>query len=107
LSIESNIEKRIGLKGDSWKNGNLVLSYPIAEAFLYGEEEPVWPSGKEYFINVRAYAKRKGLLWYYVNASSYDAPLDGRRWDPKRRIMDQDQRDENVYCGVIDVTEAR
>lgn len=31
LNIESNADSRIGLKGDSWKNDTLMLSYPIAE----------------------------------------------------------------------------
>jgi hypothetical protein len=106
LSIESNTDTQLGLTGGSWSGGNLVLTYPIAEGFKYGDE-PAWPSGKEYFINVRGYPKRKGLLWYYVNASCYDAPLNDRRWDPKRQILDKDQRDEDVYCGTIEVTEAR
>jgi hypothetical protein len=103
LSIDSNAATQLGLKGASWKGGSLVLRYPIAEGFQYGEEAPAWPSEKEYFITVRAYPKRKGLLWYYVNASSYDESLGGRQWDPKRRILEKDQRDENVYCGTIEV----
>jgi hypothetical protein len=104
LSAESNAESRLGLKGDSWKNGRLVLRYPIAEAFRYSSEaQPAWASGQEYALTVRGYAKRKGLLWYYINASSYDAELNDRRWDPKRGILDKDQRDENVYCGTIEV----
>jgi hypothetical protein len=102
LRLESNIDKQVGLRGDSWGNGGVVLSYPIAEGFRYGDDV-VWPTGKEYFINLTAYAKRKGLLWYYVNASSYDALLNGRRWDPNQRTLDIDQRDEDVYCGVIEV----
>ena len=103
LTVESNADTRIGLKGGPWKNDTLTLNYPIAEGFKWGEEAPVWPAGKEYFINVRGYPKRKGLLWYYVNASSYDKQSDERGRDPKRRILDKDQRDEDVYCGTIEV----
>jgi hypothetical protein len=104
--IESNADTQLGLRGDGWASDNITLSYPIAEGFKYGEE-PAWASGKEYFINVQGYSKRKGLLWFYVNASSYDKSLDGRRWDPRRRLLDKDQRDEDVYCGTIEVIEYR
>ena len=102
LSIESNLETKVGLKGDPWGGGNVSLSYPIAEGFLEGENG-VWAPLKEYSIKIRAYAKRKGLLWYYVNASGVDAVLKEWQCDPRRRLLDIDQRNENVYCGVIDI----
>lgn len=101
--IESNADTQVGLKGDSWCGDRLTLSYPIAEGFKWGDADPVWPSGKQYLMNVKGYPKRRGLLWFYVNASAYDKPLDGRRWDPESQTLDADQRDENVYCGTIEV----
>lgn len=103
LTITSNVDMKIGQKGSSWCNGNVILSYPIAEGFLHSDKEPVWRSQKEFFITVKGYPKRKGLFWYYVNASSYDAELRDRRWDPVTPTLDVDQRGESVYCGVIEV----
>jgi hypothetical protein len=102
LAIQSNADKKIGLEGESSGNERWVLSYPIAEGHRYGEG-PTRPAGKEYFINVQGYPKRKGLLWFYVNASCYDGSLKDRRRDAPNAILDKDQRDEDVYCGTIEV----
>jgi hypothetical protein len=99
--IDSNTETKVGVKGDSWKSGSEILSYPIAEGFKYARE-PVWFSKKAYFIRVQGYAKRKGFLWFYVSASG-SGETDAWSWDPEQVILDVDQRDENVYCGVIEV----
>ena len=102
LKITSNVNRKIGQKGDSWSGGTTTLGYPIAEGFL---DEEVWRSGKEYVINVSGYPRRKGLLWFYVNACTHGPELEYRKWDPEDFILDEDQRDENVYCGVIEVKE--
>ncbi|HWW74173.1 MAG TPA: hypothetical protein VNZ44_02185, partial [Pyrinomonadaceae bacterium] len=100
--VESNADTRIGEKGDEWINGGLTLSYPIAEGCKYGEES-AWKSGREYKLKVRGYAKRKGFLWFYVNACCNDGGAQQWQFDPQASLIDIDQRGENVYCGVIDI----
>jgi hypothetical protein len=108
LKIETNanskIATKLGSEYESWANERIILSYPIAEGFKYDAEGPSWPSGSEYFIKVSGYAKRKGFLWFYVNACCRDESTGQWKWDPDECLLDVDQRDENVYCGVIDVT---
>lgn len=108
LRVETNADSKIGTKigaeYDSWANERIILSYPIAEGFKYDDEKPVWPSGTEYFIRVSGYAKRKGFLWFYLNSCCCDETSGEWKWDPENPLLDIDQRDENVYCGVIDVT---
>lgn len=108
LKLETNADSKIGTKigteYESWANERVILSYPIAEGFKYDAEKPVWPSGTEYFIRVSGYAKRKGFLWFYVNACCRDEASGKWIWDPEETLLDIDQRDEKVYCGVIDVT---
>lgn len=106
LTITTNVDKQVGQKGDHWGNRSRVLRYPIAEGFLYSEDTPVWPPGDEYLISVSGYPRRSGIFWFYINACTYDAELNERRWDPHDFILDQDQRGENVYCGAIEVKEA-
>jgi hypothetical protein len=103
LKITSNANTQIGKKGEHWGNSSRVLHYPIAEGFLYSEDNPVWLSGKEYLITVSGSPLKQGLFWFYLNACTYDAELNDRRWDPHDFILDQDQREENVYCGAIEV----
>ncbi len=100
----SKLETQIGMEYDHWGNERTILSYPIAEGFKYDEENPVWPIGTEYFIKVSGYATQRGFLWFYVNASTRDETSGEWRWDPSEPQPDMDQRDENVYCGVIEVT---
>lgn len=101
--IETNTSKQFGKKGDTWGNGKLILSYPIAEGFRYSEDAPSWYSGKEYFIKVRAYSTQKGLLRFYVNSCCQDNASGDWKWDPFRHELDTDQRNEPVYSGVITV----
>jgi hypothetical protein len=107
LQIESDadsIERKVGKKYQPWANNRVVLSYPIAEGYKYDDSKPVWRSETEYFIRVRGYAERKGLLWFYVNACCRNEVNQEFIWDPIESLLDLDQRDENVYCGVIEVT---
>ncbi len=108
LKITANVSTQIGRKGDHWCNDNRVLHYPIAEGCLCaGPENPGWRSGREYAIEVSGTARRKGVLWFYVNASAYDERLGAYKWDPDCFLLDQDQRSENVYCGAIEVKESK
>lgn len=102
VKLNSNVSHKIGLRGDPWCGDRVLLRYPIAEGFSSGVEVG-WPANKENFISVSAYAKRKGLLWYYVSASSFDRDPEGWSFDPEGLTLDKDQRSENVYCGVIEV----
>ena len=108
LKLETDADKRIttkiGREYQSWANERVVLAYPIAEGFKYDTERPAWPSGSEYFIKVSGYAKSRGFLWFYVNASCRDETSGQWAWDPEKPLLDIDQRDESVYCGIIDVT---
>lgn len=101
--VESNAETQFGQKGGSWGNGGVTLSYPIAEGFKFSNKESCWQSGKEYFIKIRGYPNRKGLLRFYVNANCYDGQLNKWTRDPDTKLSDIDQRNEDVYCGVIEV----
>ena len=107
LEIDSDaesIENKVGKKYQSWANNRVVLSYPIAEGYKHDDSMPVWQSETEYFIRVRGYAERKGFLWFYANASCRKEVNQEYIWDPMEPLLDIDQRDENVYCGVIEVT---
>jgi hypothetical protein len=101
--VEANTSTQDGARGKAWANNRLILSYPIAEGFRYGTDSP-WLSTEEYYIKVQGYPKRKGLMWFYISASCPDAATG--RWvnDPAEKILDMDQRNEPVYCGVIHVT---
>ncbi len=103
--IDTNASKKLGQKGDPWKTHNSIvtLNYPIAEGFRYSKDNPSWRRGKEYFIKVRAYPKQKGLLRFFVSASSMDNASGKRQWDPFDKILDLDQRNQPVYSGVINV----
>lgn len=101
--VESNTETQTGKKGASWAGGRITLSYPIAEGYKYSEKEYSWQNGREYFIKIRGYPNRKGLLRFYVNANCYDGQLNSWKRDPDTKLFDIDQRSEDVYCGVIEV----
>jgi hypothetical protein len=108
LSIESNAYTQIGRRGNFWSGQTYILEYPIAEGFKYdkdgtGEKNQIWSAGQVYHIKIRAYKKGKGLLWFYLNASCEGNNIRDWVWDPLEFLLDTDQRDENVYCGVIDV----
>jgi hypothetical protein len=98
LYIDSTITTKVGVKKGRWSSDHIILDYPIAEGYTVN-----WASRKEYQITVSGKAKSKGLLLFYVNASCRDVS-DNQWWcDPPERILDVDQRNENVYCGVIEV----
>jgi hypothetical protein len=108
LSIESSAFTMIGMKNDFWSGERHILEYPIAEGFKHdrdntGDPNQSWPAGWVHHIKVRGYARRKGLLWFYVNASCAGNSEIEWIWDPYQPLLDVDQRDEAVYCGVIEV----
>ena len=100
--VRSDLETTVGQKGDSWKNGEVILKYPIAEARIFdpGGLDP-WRSRVEHFITVEATPVRRGLIQFYVSLSSRRAgqPLE---FDPTQTPL-LDQRGEPVYCGIIEV----
>lgn len=99
--IKSNTETKIGFKGDFWGGESYLLKYPIAEGFKYGGA--CWRSRRTYFITVQGYARRKGLMRFYVNASCLGKDSNELMWDPYSPSSDIDQRGEYVYSGVIEV----
>ncbi len=99
----SDLQTKMGVKGKSWKSGQVILDYPIVEAFVYKPpaEQPGWPGKISHFLTVEITPVCCGLMQFYASASakSGDKPFVN---DPKASAM-LDQRDEPVYCGVIEV----
>jgi hypothetical protein len=101
--IDSDIPTKRGKQGDAWKGRQVILSYPIAEAYIYTPDKPTgWPTMIAHRLTVEVTAARHGLLQYYVSCSSKvdNGPFI---YDPQRTAALLDQRDEPVYCGVVDV----
>jgi hypothetical protein len=105
-SLASDLRTKKGSKGEPWKSGQVILKYPIGEAFIYNpprSTEPTWMRGKSHYLVATFIPERSGLLQFYVSASA--KPDEGIfKTDPKDAEF-LDQRDEPVYCGVIDVHE--
>ena len=99
--VSTDVHPQPGFKGDHWKSRQVILNYPILEAQVY----PSWPTKTTHQLTVSFVPRTAGLLQFYVAASSKsgsqsfvnDPPLDSRSL--------LDQRDEPVYCGVIEVRE--
>jgi hypothetical protein len=92
---------RVGEIGQSWKSTQVILDYPIAEAFMWKSQEG-WKPKAAHSLTVEVVPVRHGLLQFYVSSSTFLA--DGQhRPDPPRGPL-LDQREEPVYCGVIEVT---
>jgi hypothetical protein len=92
---------RIGKAGDFWKARQIVLEYPIAEAHIWKSSD-MWQPKVANFLEVEIVPEAPGLLQFYASASTFLA--DGRhRLDPPSALL-LDQRNEPVYCGVIEVT---
>jgi hypothetical protein len=99
-AVESDIQTKTGTKGGAWKSGNVILDYPIVEGYVYGS---TWPTGKIHRLIVEFTAIRPGFIQFYVSAS---AKLSNRPFvtDPRPGVqVVRDQRDEPVYCGVMEV----
>jgi hypothetical protein len=104
-ALKSDIDTKVGKKGDAWKSGSVILDYPIIEAFVYKppNEASGWPKNRSHFLTVEATASRAGLLQFYVSASAKvgDQPFVN---DPEMSST-LDQRDEPIYCGIIEMEE--
>lgn len=102
--LHSDCETKIGLRNDSWANKTVVLRYPIVEGFSY--HKPVWAPRVEHCMIVEALVtSRVGLLQVYFNSSSQTDPLPFT-YDPAPTDSPlRDQRDEPVYCRVINVVD--
>lgn len=100
-AAKSDVHTTLGSKDGKWKGGQVILSYPIVEASVCG---PLgWPKNRSHYLTVEFTPNRPGFLQFYFAAS---AKLSNRPFvtDPNPGIgMIQDQRDEPVYCGVIEV----
>jgi hypothetical protein len=92
----------VGKKGERWKSGQVILRYPIAEMFVYGGAGQVrWAESISHSVEVECVAVRPGLLPCYASASSKNAGQEFSQ-DPSNAVL-MDQRDEPVYCGVIEI----
>jgi hypothetical protein len=100
-AAKSDIQTKTGRKGNEWKSGQVILDYPIVEAYVYGP--PGWPTKKSHHLTVEFTPDRTGFLQFYYGAS---AKANTRSFVndpvPAHRFI-KDQRDEPVYCGVIEV----
>jgi hypothetical protein len=101
IAVGSDIQTKEGHKTTRWKSGQVILDYPIVEAFIYGS--PGWPSNKSHHLTAKFTPNRAGFLQFYFSAS---AKLASQPFitDPAPGIHTiVDQRDEPVYCSVIEV----
>jgi hypothetical protein len=101
-NVRSDIQVQLGKKGEKWKAGQVVLRYSLAEMFAYGTAGHI--RSKEnisHSISVEFIAPRPGLFQLYASASSMNAGQECS-WDPINATF-RDQRDEPVYCGVIEI----
>jgi len=102
LRIVSDIQVKLGKKGERWKAGQVVLRYSIAEMHVYGTAGQIgWKENISHRVEVEFVAPRTGLFQFYVSASSKNAGQEFS-YDPIDAAL-RDQRDEPVYCGVIEI----
>ncbi len=100
--LGADINVKLGKKGDGWKAGQVVLRYSIAEMHVYGTAGQIgWRENISHSMEVEFIAPRAGLLQFYVSASSRNADQEFSQ-DPINATL-RDQRDEPVYCGVIEI----
>ncbi len=99
--VETDLAHRIGKAKGAWSNDTVILAYPIAEAF-----KSPWEPGQEHFLTVRARTHRTGWLPFFINSSSRDSTKqkDAFETDPSPGMPHIDQRNEPVYCGILDVS---
>jgi hypothetical protein len=100
--IDSDLTSKLGHKGDKWKAGQVILRYPIAEMFTYQAKDQIgWKTNAAYAVTAEVATSRRGLLRFYLSASSQSGDQDFSH-DPTEAPF-RDQRDIPVYCGVIEV----
>ena len=103
--FHSDCKFRIGLRNEPWANETIVLRYPIAESFSYGD--PFWQPRVEHAMTVEACATAKGLLQVYFSCSCRTGPPP-LIFDPSPTESPlRDQRGEPVYCGVVEIIDGR
>lgn len=103
--LRSDCKFNIGRTNESWGNGSIILHYPIAEGYTYSE--PFWAPRIEHCLIIEAQATSTGLLQIYFSASCQTDPLQFA-YDPTPVTSPlRDQRDEPVYCGVVEVVNRR
>jgi len=101
--INSDLETKIGNKGQLWCGGQVFLQYPIAEAYVSPTETyHAWQPWKAHFITVSAVPLRRGLIQFYAS-TSYVTSNSPFMHDPSESSL-RDQRNEPVYCGVIEIS---
>ncbi|MBK9005734.1 MAG: hypothetical protein IPM31_01950 [Anaerolineae bacterium] len=104
IESSESIQTQTGTKGGRWSGGRVVLKYPIAEGYKYSNDSYSWANGEEFFMKVRAYSNKSGLLRYFVNACAQDMLSGQWQYDPSDKDrFDVDQRNETVYSGIIQV----
>lgn len=102
--LGSDIQTKLGKRDGRWTSGQVVLRYPIAEMFVYGTAGQIqWKENISHWIEVEFMASRPGLFQFYVSASCKNDGQDFS-YDPINSAF-SDQRNEPVYCGVIEIHE--
>ena len=100
--VDSDVEKKVGRMGEKWRRQEIILKYPIAEGSVCTRtSKKGWPSQVSHSLTVKVTPTRLGLLQVYMAASSRvgDKPF---LWDPESELL-LDQREEPVYCDVIEI----
>jgi hypothetical protein len=101
--INSDLETKAGKKGQSWCSGQVILQYPIAEAYVSPHDlHYPWCPGAAHSITVSATPLRRGLIQFFASTSFVGSELPFMH-DPNESPL-RDQRNEPVYCGVIEVS---
>jgi hypothetical protein len=103
---KSDVRTKNDAKGDHWTSGQVILDYPIVEAYVWRAPEgpPGWLKNKSHSLTAEVTPSRRGLMQFYVSASAQSGhgPFVN---DPKPELGALlDQRDEPVYCGIIEVS---
>jgi hypothetical protein len=100
--LGSDIQVKLGKKSERWKAGQEILRYSIAEMQVYRTAGEIgWKENISHRIEVEFTAPRAGLFQFYLSASSKNAGQEFSL-DPMSAAF-RDQRDEPVYCGVIEI----
>ena len=97
--VESDLpDTRVGERGQRWKSDQVILDYPIAEAAV--RHRPEWLTKVSHTLTVEVVPNRRGIIQFYVSSSAFSA-AGQHVLDPSDTPL-LDQREEPVYCGVIE-----
>jgi hypothetical protein len=102
-AVESDLATKVGKKGDHWKSGSVILDYPIVEAYVQKSpsEASAWPKNQSHFLTAECTPTLPGLMQFYVSASAKSGDQNFVN-DPKASSV-LDQRDEPIYCGIVEI----